>query len=658
MDSIGRLLVLDTEGHRVAIFRSAHLTVLPVTVSPAGPVQSGQTVTMDVTVVNDGAAGLLVGPRVSPSLAGSFPSMPDAVFMDPGARHTFPVTFVTDANGTLHFRVSASGQPAIGRPIIAPSVSTTSMTVLPAPGPKMSLGVAPPPSPVGIGGSVQVMLTVSNTGTTALATVTPVVDVTPANAVSFTSMTSSSSGSLVAGAARTYTFNYLASAVGPVTFAARASATYADLTRTLGTASIDAPATAASTTTVTVSSDAEPPKTTIFSISPSAAPSGWYLGPVTVVLTATDNSSGVKAIHYAVSGLVGFDGQSAGSTATISITHDGLADLTFYAEDMAGNTEAEQMAGFKIDSVPPTIARGGVAPVPNSAGWNNTPPTVKFNASDATSGVLFVTDPVTVRTDGAGQIVTGIARDKAGNSAQTQVIVNVDQQAPALNCAPTVQPTGLNGWYKQGTAAVTIVCTATDQAGLSGLLNVRAICPTNIGVTNIPPSGTAIVRTGPLVASASCTVGAEGVWSVHGEATDVAGNPAITQPITIKIDRTPPVVTCGTASGGEIWPPNHKMVPWNVFVNVVDPVSGSAGFKLVAYSSSEAVNALGDGNTDVDMTGWLLGTPDVSGFVRAERSGKGTGRVYQLRYVGADVAGNLTSCTNALIAVPHDQGKK
>src|SRR6185295_9729017 len=84
VDSQGRLLVVDTDGQRVAIFRSAHLTVSGVAISPAGPWQSGQTATLNVTVTNDGAAGLLVSPQVAANLAGTI-TAPAAAFMNPGA---------------------------------------------------------------------------------------------------------------------------------------------------------------------------------------------------------------------------------------------------------------------------------------------------------------------------------------------------------------------------------------------------------------------------------------------------------------------------------------------------------------------------------------------------------------------------------------------
>jgi hypothetical protein len=661
MDSLGRLLVLDTEGHRVVVFRAAHIGVSGVSLDTGGPLQSGQSVTLDVTIVNDGAAALTVSPLVAPSLQGSL-TIPDGRFMEIGATETFRVTFVTDASGVLNFTVRASGLPTIGRAIVSAPVVAGPITVNPAPGPKMSLSMPPAVSPVGIGNEVRVDVIVSNNGTSTLTAIAPSVEVTP-GLVTFISSVPSGVGPLGPGATRTFTFKYTALAAGTATFTARATATYEDLTAEGGVGSIETAAALRPTASVTITTDAQAPATTLVSVSPDPADTGWYLGPVTVVLQAVDNIA-VKTLNYSVGGdtVQPFSGQAMGPAATVtttfSITHDGGPQLDYYAEDTAQNVEATHSITFRIDSIAPTLAKGGVLPAPNGAGWNNTAPIVKFNASDAGSGVAFVTPPVTVQGEGALIAVAGTARDVAGNSAQTVTTVNVDKHAPALVCAPTVAPTGLNGWFKQGTGTVTVRCDAVDQDGLSGLLTLSAVCPTNIGTTTPALTATPTFTKGPLQASASCTISAEGVFSAHGEATDVAGNAIATQPITIKIDRTAPTVTCGTASGGEIWPPNHQMVPWNVFVNVVDPVSGSAGFTLVAYTSSEAANALADGNTDVDMTGWLLGTPDVSGSVRSERSGKDTGRVYQLKYVGADLAGNVTSCTSVLTEVPHDQGKK
>ena len=58
-----------------------------------------------------------------------------------------------------------------------------------------------------------------------------------------------------------------------------------------------------------------------------------------------------------------------------------------------------------------------------------------------------------------------------------------------------------------------------------------------------------------------------------------------------------------------------------------------------------------------DIQGWLAGTADVRGQLRAERAGSGPGRTYTLTYTAKDVAGNSTtaSCT---VTVPHDKKNK
>jgi hypothetical protein len=60
----------------------------------------------------------------------------------------------------------------------------------------------------------------------------------------------------------------------------------------------------------------------------------------------------------------------------------------------------------------------------------------------------------------------------------------------------------------------------------------------------------------------------------------------------------------------------------------------------------------GDGNTTGDIQ------VDTKGriFLRAERSGTGTGRVYTITYDAVDCGGNVTR-RSAIVTVPHDQGE-
>jgi hypothetical protein len=83
-------------------------------------------------------------------------------------------------------------------------------------------------------------------------------------------------------------------------------------------------------------------------------------------------------------------------------------------------------------------------------------------------------------------------------------------------------------------------------------------------------------------------------------------------------------------------------------VTVTDATSGPGAFALTEASSS-------DGGAASDVVGFVTGTPDVEGLLRAERLGTASGRVYRLTYVAHDAAGNEAGCV-ATVVVPHDQG--
>ena len=101
-------------------------------------------------------------------------------------------------------------------------------------------------------------------------------------------------------------------------------------------------------------------------------------------------------------------------------------------------------------------------------------------------------------------------------------------------------------------------------------------------------------------------------------------------------------MTC-TATPGKLWPADNKLVPITVKVKVTDSRSGPAGFSLVSVTSNEPA--------DGDIRDFVAGTADTAGQLRAERASKGNGRVYTLKYVARDVAGNERTCTTT-VTVP------
>jgi len=118
-------------------------------------------------------------------------------------------------------------------------------------------------------------------------------------------------------------------------------------------------------------------------------------------------------------------------------------------------------------------------------------------------------------------------------------------------------------------------------------------------------------------------------------------------------DNTPPSIDAISASPDMIWPPNHKMVPVTISVSVFDNCDTNPTSQIISITSNEPENGLGDGDTAPD---WEI-TGDLTASLRAERAGKGSGRVYTITVRCTDHAGNSAD-REVTVTVPHDQKKK
>ena len=110
---------------------------------------------------------------------------------------------------------------------------------------------------------------------------------------------------------------------------------------------------------------------------------------------------------------------------------------------------------------------------------------------------------------------------------------------------------------------------------------------------------------------------------------------------------------CGGAAASVrvIWPPDHKMVKETI-LGVIDPSHLPTTIKIIGIYQDEPVEALGSGNTEPDGSG--VGTPTA--YVRAERAGPGTGRIYFISFTATNTLG--AQCSSAVsVWVPHDQGQ-
>jgi hypothetical protein len=140
-----------------------------------------------------------------------------------------------------------------------------------------------------------------------------------------------------------------------------------------------------------------------------------------------------------------------------------------------------------------------------------------------------------------------------------------------------------------------------------------------------------------------------GATTVTCSATDAAGRTA-TGSFTVTVTPiTPPVITGVSVSASCLWPADHNMVDVSVSYAATS-ASGPVTCGL-SVTSNEAVLAKGSGHRSPD---WIVVTArNVQ--LRAERSGTGTDRVYNLAITCKDAFGN-TSVQDVPVSVPHDGG--
>jgi hypothetical protein len=135
-------------------------------------------------------------------------------------------------------------------------------------------------------------------------------------------------------------------------------------------------------------------------------------------------------------------------------------------------------------------------------------------------------------------------------------------------------------------------------------------------------------------------------------ASDAVGDPVSCSATVTILDRTPPTITSLEVSPNVLWPPNHKLRPVKVTVVASDTCSDTnVACRIVRIRSDEPVKGRGHWT----FPDWRI-TGDLSAKLRAERLGKGDGRVYTITVECSDSSGNSTQGTVAVV-VPHDQRK-
>jgi hypothetical protein len=246
---------------------------------------------------------------------------------------------------------------------------------------------------------------------------------------------------------------------------------------------------------------------------------------------------------------------------------------------------------------------------------DNSAPAVRLSQTPASGAAVTLETPVVVSVTGT---------DAAGNVSQPcSFTVVVFDGPPTITCP----------------GAVTLTADSNCKALLPNL-TTNAVASDNCG---------AVTVTQDLPAGAEVGLG---TYTVTLTATDSLGQTATCTTKVTVADKTAPVIIGVAPSLDELWPPNQKMVPVSLTVDVADNCDPMPRCQITSVTSSEPVTGDYDGTTpDWEITGPL--TVDL----RAERLDTGPGRVYTLTVQCTDAAGNK-STKLAKVTVPHDQGRR
>ena len=211
------------------------------------------------------------------------------------------------------------------------------------------------------------------------------------------------------------------------------------------------------------------------------------------------------------------------ASAESTLNGDGASVPTSVSKtvhDAVGNSTTRTLSAL-IDLTDPSItasAKTADGQPYVSGTWTNQTVTVSFQCADALSGIETGTCPddieVSAETSVDGQNVSNSVSDRAGNSAESSVIVvMVDKTAPTITAsAKTADGNPYAGGWTNQTVTVHFECSES----LSGLAGA---CPADVEV-------------------ASDTLAAG--QSVSGSISDNAGNSASTDPIVVKVDKSAP----------------------------------------------------------------------------------------------------------------------
>lgn len=294
---------------------------------------------------------------------------------------------------------------------------------------------------------------------------------------------------------------------------------------------------------------------------------------------------------------------------------DGFTTSTISVfQDAVPNTAPTADAGGDVTTAADSVCRTSVTL--NGGGSDPDGDELAFEWRDESGVVLGRESTITLSALPLGtHRFTLTVDDGAGGTASDDVLVSVVDTTPPVLALSGSNP--LN--HEAGTSFADPGATAVDNC--AGDLSAAITA-----VSNVDP-------------------GAIGTYIVAYTVSDPSGNAAQAVRDVHVVDTRPPMISAVTASRDVLWPPNGRMIPVVVSVNVADAVDPAPRCTVVDITSNEPVGASAD---------WGITGP-LSLELRAQRlGGSSQGRVYAIHVRCSDASGNGTEAS-VTVRVPHDQ---
>ena len=375
-----------------------------------------------------------------------------------------------------------------------------------------------------------------------------------------------------------------------------------------------------STNTITVRRDTVAPDTYF-----TATPDNGSSGSAGFVFAGDDATSGVASYECSLDGAAY---AACPSSYTVEVG-PGTHSFSVRAIDQAGLRDSSPAGHvWTVDATAPTVTPSVTGTLGNN-GWYVGNVQISWQVADPDSGVTSSgCNTVQLTSDTPGATFTCTATSVGGTTVRS-VTVKRDTTAPVITAAATTAPNAA-GWYK-GDVLVGYSCS--DAA--SGVV----ACP------------------------AMQLIGGEGsaIASAPRSVTDAAGNSAVSNVVTVKIDRTAPTLAPVVTPGTLLLNANTSAQP-----NANDALSGlsskdcaalataSVGNKTVSCTATDAAGNTATASTAYRVVYGFQGfnapvqNPSVLNVLKAGRSVPLRWRVVDAQ--GAPVS-NLTSANVGGIAI-------